>query len=783
MFSSLALRSSTRSLLLRRIPATPVASLTKLTLQSSIVHSVRCFTATASNCEYGSYGDRPEGGYRSSGGRGGRGGFGSRGGRGGFGGDRGGRGGDRYGGDRGGYVSRGGRGGGRGGSFGRSGGRGGSFQRYDRDSEYKTGGFGIQTDEHDAVLEDKEHEVDTSSEVDELQKFQDLADKGLIDPSIIKTITEGMGYEEMTKVQRKTIPATVAGDDVLAQAKTGTGKTIAFLLPVLQRLITSPTPLQPRKIDIRAVIISPTRELALQIAKDAQKLTRGSQIVTQVAVGGTGKGHMLMDMKRNGCHLLIATPGRLNDLLTDTYANLDVSNVDTLVFDEGDTLLDQGFAEAIKKIVRHFPAADSNVRDGQGRQTMIFSATMPQKVIEMVRSNLKPNYKFLKMVSANEKPVHEQVKQHFVTCRGFENVLPAVYELCAREIAAQHDFKAIVFFPTTKWVHLAGQIFFRTRERSEADSPLRHAELILIHSKLTQGARTKAANQFRQSKAAILFASDVVARGMDFPNVTHVIQVLTPSSKEQYIHRLGRTARGSNETGVGYLVATTHEIQHGSLRAVTSGLDLIHDQHNLHTPSVEMDKEQNLPEEAAETLSRIMGATMRVEDEDKKGAYTSLVGYFASTRQKQALVDDLNQWTRVGLGMATPPTVPQNWVEKMGFKGVIGFNTRSASAAPRERSSRYGDSEGSFSREFGEGGAERRSSFGARDGGDRRGSFGARGGGDRRGGFGQRDSSRSGGFRPRDGGEEAPNWQRKMDARREREGKVQPHWMGRGSRR
>ncbi|TGZ79472.1 DEAD-domain-containing protein [Ascodesmis nigricans] len=761
MFSSLTLRSSTRSILLRRVHATPLANLTKLSLQATAVPTTRCFSASAIVAEYGR--SREQYGERRSFDRGG-----SRGGRGGYGGG----------------MSRGGNRGGR------------DFQRGGRDDRGRSSPR-MQSDDYDAVLEDKEHEVDTSSEIDPVMKFQDLADQGIIDPMIIKTITQGMGYEDMTKVQRKTIPTTVAGADVLAQAKTGTGKTIAFLLPVIQRLITSPNPIQRKQRDIRCVIISPTRELALQIAKDAYKLTAGTDIVTQVAVGGTGKSMMIQDMRRNGCHLLIATPGRLHDLLTDSYVNLNTENVDTLVFDEGDTLLDQGFSEAIRKIVRLMPAKDSNVRNGAGRQTMIFSATMPQKVIQMVQENLRPDYKFLKMVNKDDKPVHESVKQHFVTCRGFENVLPTVYELCAREVAAQHDFKAIVFLPTTKWVNLAGQIFMRTRDRAEKDSPLQHADLILIHSKLTQPARTRAAERFRNAKAAIMFASDVVARGMDFPNVSHVIQVLSPSSKEQYIHRLGRTARGNNTTGTGYLVATEHEMRYGSLKMITKGLEFAHDEHGLHTPQIEMDQEQTLPEHAAEALQRVMSATTKIMEEDKKSAYTSLIGYFASSKSKAALVQDLNRWTRIGLGMPAPPPVQKAWVQKVGFAGVEGFNINerpmsrisgdpdgergfggnrgSFDRGGREGGFRGGDREGGFSRGDREGGFSR----GGREGGFSRGG-GREGGfsrGDREGGF--RGGDRDGGFgdRPQRSRDDFPNWKNKIA---KKSGGGAP-WMGRGN--
>lgn len=723
MFSSLALRTSTRALV--RAPTTPSSFLTKLTLNSIAPAPVRCFTATTT-LGWEDRGDRPSrGGYggRSYGDRDGR-----SSGRGGFGGmSRGGRGGS--------FGSRGGRGG----SFGGRKPYGSSFGDEERGSHYS-----MQSQDSKA-MEDAEHEVDTTVDAEnEVKDFQDLADRGMIDPSIIKTITEGMGYKEMTKVQRKTITATLAGGDVLAQAKTGTGKTIAFLLPALQRMVTSPQPLKQRQIDIRCVIISPTRELAQQIEKDAVRLTKGLGIVTQCAVGGTGKGAMLSGMRRNGCHLLIATPGRLNDLLTDEYLNLDCSSVDTLVFDEGDTLLDQGFAVAIEKIVKHFPAKDSMVRNGEGRQTLIFSATMPQKVIQMVQKNLRPDYKFLRMVSTDEKPVHEHVKQHFVKCKGFENLIPTIYELCVREQAEHKDFKAIVFCPTVKLTHLAAETFFKSLGRRGEPNPLADTTVVEIHSKLSQPQRTRAAERFRNSPRAIMFGSDVIARGMDFPKVTHVIQVSTPSNQEQYIHRLGRTARGAETKGIGYLVVAEHEAQESSFRSIVKGLDLIENEHNLHSHAVEMDKEQQLPAAAADSLSRVMAASQLVDVAKKGDVYKSLLGYFGSTDSRQGLVNALNRWALLGWGMQAPPGIPAALVQKLGYGKVQGINTYSPSRGMEDRGDR------------GDGAFERRSF-----GGDRRsGGFG----GDR-GDRGDRGGERRGGFAPRhdrDRGD-VPNWKRKVE--------------------
>ncbi|KAF8253036.1 DEAD-domain-containing protein [Wilcoxina mikolae CBS 423.85] len=646
----------------------------------------------------------------------------------------------------------------------------------------------VDLSEHDAILTDAEHEVALSP--DEVTKFQDLADKNVIHETIIRNITHGMKYDEMTKVQRKTVLSTVKGDDVLAQAKTGTGKTIAFLLPVLQRIMTSPQPITKRGVDIRAIIISPTRELASQIYADAVKLTQGTDIISQCAVGGTGKSYAVRDMRRQGCHLLIATPGRLHDLLEDKYAGVNVSNVDTLVLDEGDTLLDQGFSEKIDEIITLLPPAESDVRQGAGRQSLVFSATMPQKVLDMVRRTLRSEYKFLKMVDKGEAAVHDRIQQYLVSCRGFENILPAVYELVQRETnpkpvavdgetteeAAEGEetadevektaepkepFKAIVFFPTTKFAALAAATFANFEKVDDRPHPIyKNTRLIEIHSRLTQSARTKAAERFRNSKSAILFASDVVARGMDFPNVTHVIQVCAPMNQEQYIHRLGRTGR-ANRDGVGYLLLTEAELAERGVHQIIKGMKMEKD-HGLETPTISMEVEQKLSTPAAEALMTITKASINTEMPDKSAAYVSLLGYFNGVlRDRQILVDALNRWSAVGWGLQTPPGISRKLIGQIGLQNVTGLND---SYVPRERDDRAGgrggfggsrnsdrgSSGGGFSRERRprdpdssevperRGGFERSGGFGGRGGGGR-GGFGGRGG---RGGFGGDRGSR-----------------------------------------
>lgn len=482
--------------------------------------------------------------------------------------------------------------------------------------------------------------------------------------------------------------------------------------------------------DIRAIIISPTRELAQQIAVDARKLLSGSGIITQLAVGGSGKRESLADIRCQGCHILVATPGRLHDILTDRAANVSSKNLEILVLDEADHLLDQGFAEAIYDIIKLLPPRDKPTpASDRPRQTLLFSATVPDKVQNMVRRTMRAQYKFLKMVEKGEAATHEKVAQHLVRCRGLENQAPALFELLKREIEAVRaseetdnplqPFKAIVFFTAVRPVALLAGVLRLINPRarhSSQDSPLYPAEIFEIHSRLTQGQRTRAADAFRRSKSGILLSSDVTARGMDFPGVTHVIQVGAPKSEETYIHRLGRTARG-DRSGVGYLFLADMEFSEAAreLRKLPLQPDK-----SIVTAGIDLTAEQEIPKYAADILSTVMEASRALDPAEKTATFLSLIGCYGSVR-KQVLAQALNRLATLGWGMESPPSVPSNLAKKIGVDASQGFLI--------SQFEQRGDGDrGGFEGRGGRGGG--RGGFGGRDGGG----FGGRGGG----GFGGR---------------------------------------------
>ncbi|KOS17784.1 ATP-dependent RNA helicase mss116 [Escovopsis weberi] len=573
----------------------------------------------------------------------------------------------------------------------------------------------------------------------DIVNFADLEKLG-VHPNLLNAITKGMGYDAMTPVQAKTIAPALKGTDIVAQAKTGTGKTLAFLLPLLQRMIqedptlaTKSASRTARSDDIRGIVMSPTRELAEQIATEAKRLTEKTGLVVQSAVGGTHKASMLRQTQRQGCHLMVATPGRLNDLLQDPSSGIEAPNLAALVLDEADRMLDVGFEKELNEIQKSLPSRSEKVR-----QTMLVSATIPDDVIRLARSMVRPNdFEFVQTIAENEVLTHDRIPQNVVPVKSWGNVFPALFELIDREVAASKadpdapNFKAIVYFNTTALVELAGEYGFLRRKSGGMKVPT-----FSISSNLTQNARTKAADMFREFKSGVLFSSDVTARGMDFPDVTHVIQVDCPRDRESYIHRLGRTGR-QGKGGQGWLLVTPTSAN--GARRMLRGLPL-QPNTSLESPDVDLAAVDALPK----YHEQVQALTSTVPRRMLGSTYTSIFGGVVEGRED--LVDDLNLWATKGWGWDEPPTVTSSWARNLGLaRSNLNINDEARMDRDvRDRRdgsrNRYDDRDGG---RFGDrrGGGDR---YGDRRGGGDR--HGDRRGGDRRGGFQSR--------KPRDAFEE-----------------------------
>ena len=535
----------------------------------------------------------------------------------------------------------------------------------------------------------------------------------------------------------------------LAQAKTGTGKTIGFLLPLLQNILREdPALLDPRQrrgrfeqrtSDIRAIVISPTRELAEQIAVEAKRLVANTGCIVQTAVGGTQKGMHLRAMRSEGCHILVGTPGRLKDILS---TEVEAPKLSAFVLDEADRLMDQGFWPEIQEIQDLLPK-----RSEKDRQTMMFSATIPQDVVSLVRQVMKPGLHYVKTVRDDEVPTHARVKQRMVVVPGLENQLAAVFELCQRELRAAEDsssgkrpFKAIIYFSATAETELASQLFLDVRMGGAPE--LRNTRIFDIHSKLSQSQRTRAADYFRQAKSAILMSSDVTARGMDFPDVTHVIQVGVPQNRDAYIHRIGRTARAGKE-GEGWIILPRNVMQEARHRLEDLPIEL---DESLETAQINFSRSEGedfptMSESAKKVFEDLRASARSLPAETTSNVYRSYFGTFQFVRNKQWLVDSINRLARIQWGLTQPPSISSALIAKLGLRGISGLRAGYDDDRGPPRGGFGGGSFGGGRDRGGYGGSRDRGGYGGSryGGGDRGSDYGGLGSG---GGGGSRYSGR-----------------------------------------
>ncbi|MBE7182243.1 MAG: DEAD/DEAH box helicase, partial [Terriglobus roseus] len=467
-------------------------------------------------------------------------------------------------------------------------------------------------------------------------------------------------------------------------------------MPIFQRIIAEDPSLAQRSFgrtsasDIRAIIISPTRELAEQIAVEARRVSKYTGVIVQAAVGGTQKGKMLYETRRQGCHILVATPGRLSDLLSDPSSGIDAPRLSMFVLDEADRLLDQGFWDEVQSIRRMLPEPRENKV-----QTLMFSATVPQQVVSAVRETLQPGFRFIKCVREDDEPTHARVPQNLVRLASMQNALPAVYELCLNEIEARareasaSPFKAIIYFNSTAMVEVAGQVF---NNLTRSQGPLRGLPVFRVHSKLTQMQRTRESDGFRRSRTGILISSDVTARGLDFPNVTHVMQVGVPQTGEQYVHRVGRTGRAGKE-GAGYLFI--HPLEEQVARSRLRELPLKPNT-SLESAKVDLTAPTKTSEKVAAVVSGLTAAHRRVDGTTFADAYRSLLGTHQFVDNKQQLIDSMNDLTRYGWGLEQPPALSRALIQKLGLSRVAGLNAGDYGS----RSSYPGRNDGGFNDGF-----------------------------------------------------------------------------------
>jgi ATP-dependent RNA helicase RhlE len=335
-----------------------------------------------------------------------------------------------------------------------------------------------------------------------------FAELGIIEP--LCRALAAADYEQPTPIQTQAIPQLLSGKDLLGIAQTGTGKTAAFAVPILQRLSQNGPPAGPDTV--RALILAPTRELAIQIGEDFANYGQHLNLRYATIFGGVGQNPQVSALKR-GIDVLIATPGRLLDLVSQRFARLD--KVQMLVLDEADRLLDMGFIRDVRRIVSLLPKA---------RQSLLFSATMPAEVATLAREILRD-------------PVRIDVAPKSITIDRTDQSVVFVENGDKRQVLTKllrdpDVTRAIVFTRTKHGANRVAEQLDRAGIAAEA-----------IHGNKSQNARQRALEKFKTGKAWVLVATDIAARGIDIDGVSHVFNFELPHEPESYVHRIGRTAR------------------------------------------------------------------------------------------------------------------------------------------------------------------------------------------------------------------------------------------------
>jgi ATP-dependent RNA helicase RhlE len=334
------------------------------------------------------------------------------------------------------------------------------------------------------------------------------------DLEIIAPILQALkeeGYTNPTPIQEQAIPLILSGSDLLGCAQTGTGKTAAFAIPMLQ-LLSKPYAQKPGQKNIRALILTPTRELAIQIEDSFKAYGRELRLKTIVVFGGVSQQPQTQALER-GADILVATPGRLLDLMSQGYINL--KDVEIFVLDEADRMLDMGFVHDVKRVITKLP---------QKRQTLFFSATMPSEIQSLANAILtNPKKVEVTPVSSTADTINQSL--FFVDKANKKNLLSFMLE--------DQNIKSVLVFTRTK--HGADKVvkdLVRLNIKAEA-----------IHGNKSQNARQRALNNFKERTTRVLVATDIAARGIDVDELSHVINYELPNVPETYVHRIGRTGR------------------------------------------------------------------------------------------------------------------------------------------------------------------------------------------------------------------------------------------------
>ncbi|KAJ1450716.1 P-loop containing nucleoside triphosphate hydrolase protein [Pelagophyceae sp. CCMP2097] len=469
--------------------------------------------------------------------------------------------------------------------------------------------------------------------------------------SAVRASLKRIGITSLTEIQTASLPLLLEGQDCLAKAKTGTGKTLAFLMPTLHRLLddneSQRIPLKAGVDPIRALVLSSTRELALQIVAQAERLCEDLPLNLEIILGGTAINPQRERLDPAIIDLMIATPGRLGEHIRETTGFTErLAGIEVLVLDEVDCLLDGGFQREIEKVITFLP---------QKRQTLCFSATVPKKIQAVLGLALNPDHAVVDCVSTEGCDVsetHDGIDQFF-TLHKLEDSISALNAAIEMEKAHRpDDYKILVFMSTARQVQHATAVL------SELNGP---DGLLEIHSRRSTGERIQASDDFRVNSKLVLLSSDVSARGVDYPDITMVLQVGAPSSREVYVQRLGRTGR-AGKSGAGTLLLC--DFEKAFLKDQLKGLPLV----------------EVLPSaEDAGKAFLLRTAAQRVDPDLCRQTYRSWLMNMVNVRKslkwsQQDLVDKANVFALECLAQKVVPSIDRDLVKQLGLSKCSGLN-------------------------------------------------------------------------------------------------------------
>ncbi|EIW55511.1 DEAD-domain-containing protein [Trametes versicolor FP-101664 SS1] len=588
-------------------------------------------------------------------------------------------------------------------------------------------------------------------------KFETL--QGVASPLVLQALVKSpFRLTHMSPVQAAVLPllpklledhdaeGATGPRDLLVKARTGTGKTLAFLIPAVEarlkrlqersewaaeELQTQSKPKLDRVVEqyarenVGAIIISPTRELATQIANEALKLTRHlDRFQVRLLVGGLPKRAQLREWNTRRRDIVVATPGRLRDCIENEPRFADeIKTAEQFILDEADTLLDMGFREDLQAITEV-------LKPSPERQTFMFSATVSKPIQQIARKTLAENHKFINCVPDNALPTHMSIPQYYTGLPSAEDQIPHILNLIAHDqLSNPGKSKVLVFLPTTALTQLYSSLLQESGNRIlPVGSKTRWGDL---HSRMTMSSRMRVSDWYRKDKsgASVLVTSDVSARGVDYPGVTRVIQVGIPSSGDVYVHRVGRTGRGSNMSGRADLVLMPWELGFLTWQLKDIPLkELTTNQLKEQVLELAQKVDASIPEgseyhrQAVPTLenmeTHLEAMQGRASEEDVRTAMVSVLAYYTAQHQELRVQMGVvsrgaHQWAAALLGKEVELRLPREFT--VGNRSSRGSrDSRGGGGYRTER--REGHSSGGFRGRERDGERSGRRSY---DGGDR----------------------------------------------------------------